>query len=484
MSHAASLSDTLPKWQSGTNRRSWAICWLMFASTVLCYMDRQTISLLKPAITLEFGIKSAETYGWLMAAFMLPYALFQIPAGFLADAGDVRKIYAWAVGGWSVAGLASAFSPTLGILIACRVMLGVGESFNWPCGLRITSRILAPADRGLGNGIFNSGAAVGAVVAPLIIPLIAQKWGWRAAFAAVAGLGLLWVAVWQAVRPSESIESAPKSAPQPPSKISGLALGAFSGLSAASILMALATFTLGPNAIVASLCLLMLGALIVARLLPESSLVGPRWLESLGAITRRRRFWVMLVVAITVNVCWHYLVSWMADFFQTDRKLGMVRGAMVSALPFLAADAGNLFGGSLSRSLTRKGVGLFRARATIMTIGAVLVACGTTVGLIQSTSVIVVIISIMAVGTAAIMANYFALCQDVDTRHTGLVVGVLGGMGNLFAAGFQPLAGRLKDLYLGAGVNFAIVGCLPMIGLIVLWIGWGRDRDRVEANPS
>ena len=90
-------------------------------------------------------------FGWVLAAFSLTYALFQVPAGYLVDRWDVRWTYAGAVAWWSVAGMAAAFSPSLAILMVLRALLGVGESFNWPCALRVTAAILPPADRSLGQ---------------------------------------------------------------------------------------------------------------------------------------------------------------------------------------------------------------------------------------------------------------------------------------------------------------------------------------------
>ena len=321
-------------------------------------MDRQTIALVRPNIELEFGKFSDETFGWVLAAFYLPYALFQVPAGFLADRGDVRRIYALAVGGWSLAGVAAAFSPSLGVLIACRVLLGLGESFNWPCGLRLTSRILPPSDRGLANGIFNSGAAVGAVVAPLTIPLIAHAYGWRAAFGSVAALGFVWMVIWLAFRPGQQVTFAP---PMPVSsgRLSSRARWAFAALGSTSLLIAVSVVERGPNAIWIALAVLMIGALIVARVLPATDLSGSSWSAGLSSIVRLRRFWVMVVVAISVNVCWHYLVNWVANYFQKERGLEMVAGARVSALLFVAADIGNVAGGWLSRTLTRQGMSVF-----------------------------------------------------------------------------------------------------------------------------
>ncbi len=177
---------------------AWGVCWLMFASTVLNYMDRQTISLIKEPLSKEFHL-DAVGFGWVMSAFLLTYAFFQLPAGYLVDRWDVRRTYAGAVAWWSFAGIAAAFSPTLGMLIAMRVMLGVGESFNWPCALRVTGTILPPSERGLGNGIFNSGAAVGAVVTPLVVTLMTAYFDWRTTFVVIGALGFVWVAVWMKV---------------------------------------------------------------------------------------------------------------------------------------------------------------------------------------------------------------------------------------------------------------------------------------------
>jgi MFS transporter, ACS family, aldohexuronate transporter len=119
-----------------------------------------------------------------------------VPAGYLVDRWNVRWTYAGAVAWWSAAGMASAFSPSLAVLMVLRAVLGVGESFNWPCALRVTATILPPADRSLGNGIFNSGAAVGAVLTPLVVTLLTARFEWRTAFLAIGILGFLWVVVW------------------------------------------------------------------------------------------------------------------------------------------------------------------------------------------------------------------------------------------------------------------------------------------------
>src|SRR5208337_3509351 len=158
-------------------------------------MDRQAIALVGPRIMAQFALNYLG-FGWVLAAFQLTYAFFQWPAGYLVDRWNVRRTYAGAVLWWSSAGIATAFAPTLGLLMTFRALVGMGESFNWPCALRVTSGVLPPSDRSLGNGIFNSGAAIGAVLTPLLVTPLAVRMGWRSPFVILGLGGLIWVAVW------------------------------------------------------------------------------------------------------------------------------------------------------------------------------------------------------------------------------------------------------------------------------------------------
>jgi MFS transporter len=186
---------------------------------------------------------------------------------------------------------------------------------------------------------------------------------------------------------------------------------------------------------------------------------------------------VIAAVGITINVTWHFLVNWIAIFFQEERRLGLLVGGMVSSLPFLAADLGNLGGGALTRVLAGRGLTTTAARKLLMTCCLVLVSCAVWVGFIHSETLIIVLLCLAALGTAAYMVNYFAFAQDVLPRHTGLVIGYLGGLGNLFAAGFMPLAGYLsRDR--GFAPSFLIVGLLPLAGLVVLLSSWGNDEPK------
>ena len=138
---------------------------------------------------------------------------------------------------------------------------------------------------------------------------------------------------------------------------------------------------------------------------------------------------------------------------------------MLSSLPFLAADFGNLGGGCVLAGPGESGAEPATARLRVMAACSLLISSGALVGLIREDWLAIVLLGLMALGTAAFMANYFAFCQEVSARHTGLVVGILGGLGNLFVAGFLPIAGRVKDVTGRSAAIFLIVGLLPFVGL-------------------
>jgi len=490
---------------------AWGICWLMFASTVLNYMDRQAIALVAPQIKGEYRLND-EQFGWVLAAFFMTYALFQVPAGYLVDRRDVRWTYAGAVGFWSLAGMAAAFSPNLATLIVLRALLGVGESFNWPCALRVTAAILPPKDRSLGNGIFNSGAAVGAVLTPVLVTLLTVRYGWRTAFFAVGMLGFVWVVAWltlmggerrQALA-GEGLEKPPARDPDWPSSpgLSSRAWVAFGGVAVVAVAIASSAYWRGLSSLWNGIAFLMLGLLVAALALPRGALKGAGWAESLGEVVRLRRFWILVVVSISINICWHFLVNWLPTYFGKDLKLtgfvGPIRALLDSwhikadpkyivsgllvALTFLAADVGNLGGGALSRHLAGRGMTPLKSRVVVMAACTVLISGGAWVGVAGNETLVLVLIGLMAMGTAAFMANYFSFTQEVSPKYTGLVVGILGGLGNLFVARVLPLAGYVKDVYGSFGPIFVLVGLSPFVGLAVLILGWGNPPSGEKAN--
>ncbi len=473
-----SAGTTAPRW-------AWLVCWLMFAATSLNYMDRQTVSLVRPQLREAFHIQTDAEFGWVLSAFIMIYALFQAPAGYLVDRFDLGRCYAFAVAFWSLAAVATAFAPSLGFLIVCRALLGVGESFNWPCALRVTGRVLPPSARGLGNGIFNSGAAVGAVLTPLVVTYLVTAYNWRAAFLAVGVLGFVWVVVWLfAIQGPRRGDLARREEPlfRIETSTQPVALhlyAAYFVVGLLALVSAISALWFGMVALWLAVAVLVLGPPLAALGSPHDPRLAP-WARSLAVIARLRSFWLVALASVSINLCWHFLINWVPSFLNADRGFDYQSSNYLSMIPFLAADLGNLGGGWLSRQLSRHGSATMRGRFLILVLGTLLATAGPWVGLVQNQSAVIVLVALMAAGTAAFMAVYFAFAQEVSIAHAGLVVGYLGAIGNLAVAGFQPLAGHVKDVTGSFAPVFVLVGLLPIVALAALagshWLGDTRSR--------
>jgi len=173
----------------------WYVCGLLFFATTINYVDRQVLGLLKPALEKELNWREAD-YGWIVFAFQLAYALTMPFAGRLIDWAGTRLGYAVAVVMWSAAAMAHALARSaMGFGIA-RFALGLSEAANFPAAIRTVADWFPQGERALATGIFNSGANIGAIVAPLAVPYLALHYGWRSAFIVTGAAGLVWVAAW------------------------------------------------------------------------------------------------------------------------------------------------------------------------------------------------------------------------------------------------------------------------------------------------
>src|SRR3954452_15025442 len=191
--------------QPRVGRVRWVIVGLLFAATAINYVDRQTIGLLKPTLQGEFGWKET-TYADIVFYFQLAYAVGYIVFGNIVDRIGARLGYAAAFVIWTGAHMLHAVAHSVFGFAAVRALLGVGESGNFPAGLKAVTEWFPKKERALATGIFNAGSNIGAIVAPLIVPALTLAYGWRMAFV-ITGVGsLVWLVAWIAMyrRPRES----------------------------------------------------------------------------------------------------------------------------------------------------------------------------------------------------------------------------------------------------------------------------------------
>jgi ACS family hexuronate transporter-like MFS transporter len=393
---------------AGTSTWRWSIVGMLFLATVLNYMDRQTISLTGKMIQDEFGLND-EQFGELTAAFLWAYGALHVPAGYIIDRFSVRWFYAAAVAVWSIAGAAAFFVRSPLALYRTRIALGLGEAFNWPCALRITGNILPRRDQGLGNGIFNSGAAIGALIAPMTIAPIAAAWGWRAAFLIVGGAGVVWVAGWLAMTgPAGS----PVSVETPA------------------------------------------GARRAER---------PPFLQELGKILSSPGFWILLIGASTINPCWYFIAFWSTKYFIFEFKLTDLVAAQMTIAIFLMADLGNIGGGGLVKYLVSRGRTVPAARETTVLLGATLPLAALFVNYAQTPVVAMLLIAIAAYGVTSLMTSLLACYQEVSYANIGLVMGLLGASGCVTGALTNPQIGRYIDTTKTYDLMFDLLAVVPAL---------------------
>jgi MFS family permease len=181
--------------QSLIERRRWAIVALLFAASLINYLDRASLSLALPSIASELGLDPTRK-GLLLSAFFWSYALLQVPVGLSLDRFPIRWFYAGMFGLWSLACGFTGFAGSLVVFIGLRIALGIGESIYFPGGVKTVSLLFAPKDRGLPNGIFDSGTRVGLVVGGVFITWQIVSFGWRVMFKVLGFGSLLWVVPW------------------------------------------------------------------------------------------------------------------------------------------------------------------------------------------------------------------------------------------------------------------------------------------------
>jgi ACS family hexuronate transporter-like MFS transporter len=409
-------------------RRRWFLCSLLFFATTVNYMDRQVLGLLKPVIGAELHWTESD-YGWIVFCFQLAYAAMMPVAGRVVDWLGTRIGYALAVAVWSAAAMSHALARSTVQFAAARFGLGLGESGNFPSAVKAVADWFPPKDRAFATGVFNSGANLGAILAPLAVPMLAAHFGWRAGFLGTGALEVIWLAVWLSWYRHPSAEERPwadaKAAEAP-----------------------------APS----------YGKLITTR---------PAWAFLLGKF-------------LTDPVWWFYLF-WLPAFLSARYGLRLTSLGPPLVAVYLAADAGSVLGGWLPARLMARGWRLNRARKTALLV----CACATlpVTGVMAAGPrmwLSVALIALAAAGHQGWSANLYTLVSDTAPgRGVGSIVGLggLGGaVGGMLAA---PAIGAWLDFsHRFYGPLFVIAGSAYLIALAVIQSLVPKLPDRVRVEQE
>lgn len=446
-----SVSPHAPRARSIPNLRWWIVA-LLFCSSVLNYIDRQTLSILATTIQRDLGISDIG-YAQVVQAFLLAYTVTFLFAGRLTDYLGTRASLTLFVVWWSAANVLTAFAASAFSLGFFRLLLGIGEPGNWTAAPKAVSEWFTDKERGLAIGIYTTGATVGATLAPPLIAYlaVATPYGWRAAFVITGLLGFLFAAVWY------RLYRLPHEHP----------------------LITDAELAVVPPALAAGRVDVPPGA---ANVLTQEAELPPTEGALWRGLLARRETWLLLVCRMLTDPVWYFYLFWFPKYLQDARGLTLAEVGQVAWVVYLAADVGAITGGWASGRMIRRGVGVVRARKTVMTVAALLLPLSPLVAQTPSVYLALALASVAALAHLAWQVTLGVLVVDLFPRRSVATVFGLIAAGSGFG-GFVStvIIGQLVTNYSYAPV-FALMGVLHPLALVLLWLV-RSDQPAAETKP-
>ena len=399
-------------------RVRWTICAMLFFATSINYMDRQVIALLKP--TLEHSIGLTEiAYGYIVDAFQVAYAIGLLVAGRVVDRIGTRIGYVIIMGIWSLSAMAHALASSALQFGIARFFLGLGESGNFPAAIKTVAEWFPQSERSLATGIFNSGANVGAVLAPLIVPLIVRYCGWRAAFLATGIFSMIWIVWWY--------KNYRKPASHP-------------------------TLTRRE----------------LRHIYKEAAVeMGPSvpWVKLLGF----RETWAFSIAKFLTDPIWWFYLFWLPSYFSAKFHLNLSHLGLPLIIVYNMSAVGSIGGGWLPAPFRKLGLSASGARISAMFFCACLVVPVFTLGHVGSEWTAIGLLGVAAGAHQGWSANLFTTVSDMFPRTAvGAVVGI-GGMAG--AAGGALLAfftGHILARTHSYAILFILSSSVYLVALVIV----------------
>lgn len=363
----------------------WTICALVFFATTVNYLDRAVISLLKPYLETEFNWNSGD-YANIEIAFKVAYSLGMLGAGRIIDALGTKIGYALSTFLWSLAAMGHAIvSSTFGFSVA-RAFLGVTEAGNFPAAIKTTAEWFPQKERALATGIFNSGSNVGAIIAPLTVPLIAETIGWKWAFIITGAFGFVWLILWFIYY-------------EVPAKQARLTKAEFDYIHSDVDDLAAASITTQPKV---------------------------SWFKLLTF----RQTWAFVVGKFLTDPVWWFYLFWLPDFLNKQYGLKGTDVAFPVAAVYILSSIGSVGGGWIPLRFMKRGMPAFQARKTSMLLIAL---CVFPIVFAQYLGQIDMWLAVLVIGIAAAAhqawsANIFTTVSDMFPKRAVASVTGIGGM--------------------------------------------------------
>ncbi len=395
----------------------WYICALLFFATTINYVDRQVIGVLAPELQRIIGWNELQ-YSWIVTSFQAAYAIGFLVAGRFIDRVGTRAGYAIMFSIWSLAAIGHSLVATvLGFAIA-RFVLGLGESGNFPAAIKTTAEWFPRKERAFATGIFNAGSNMGAILAPIIVPWITLRFGWRWAFIATGLLGVPWLISWLATYRT----------PQQHHKLS------------ASELSYIQSDPQDPAA-----------RIPWSRLIPH------------------RQTWAFGLGKFMTDPIWWFFLFWLPKFLNTRYGLSLSELGPPLVVIYILSDVGSITGGWLSSGLIKRGWTVNRARKTTMLMCALSVVPIVVAASVSNLWTAVALIGLATAAHQGWSANLYTLTSDMFPRHAvASVVGIGsfgGAIGGMLIAAFTGFLLESTGSYVPV---FVLAGTAYLAALAVI----------------
>jgi ACS family hexuronate transporter-like MFS transporter len=384
-------------------RRRWIVVALLFAATAINYIDRQMIGVLKPTLTAEFGWSESD-FANIVFWFQMAYAIGYLAFGKVVDVIGARLGYAVAIVIWTISHMAHGLATGVASFAAARFGLGIGESGNFPAGIRAVTDWFPQRERAFAIGLFNAGANVGAIITPLLVPLLVVWFDWRVAFYITGMFGIVWLAVWWLVYRH------PEDSP---------------ALSAAELAW--------------------------IRQDPEAAGEEVGWSRLLTV----RETWAYALGKFLIDPIWWFFLFWLPGYLFERYDMDLKTFGLPLAAIYLISDLGSVGGGWMSSRLLKAGYSPNFARKITMLLCAVCVLPIWFAQDLDNMWAAVLVIGLATAAHQAFSANLYTLPSDVFPRGAvGSVIGIGGTVGALGGMGMALFTGYILD---STGGNYQIL---------------------------
>src|SRR5688572_7862567 len=404
--------------------RLWGLRWwmmgLLMVGSIINYLTRSTLGVAAPTLLKDLNI-AEQQYSWIISAFQVAIML-QPLCGYVMDTIGLKMGFAIFAIAWSFISMAHGLAGSWQALFGLRALLGFAEGSANPAGMKATSEWFPATERGLAGGFFNMGASLGSMLAAPLVAWAILTHSWQFAFVLTGVIGVVWEGLWLIFY-------------QSPSKHRALSAKERDYILAGQ----------------------------------ETHLAGAGK-PSMLTILRQRNFWGIAIPRLLADPTWGTLTLWLPLYLTNVRGFDLKQIALFAWLPFLAADLGCMFGGTISITLQKyAGVGLINARRCAFTVGAIMMLGVAFVGMVDNPYVAIGLLSLAGFAHQTLSVTVITMASDLFKRNeVATVAGMAGTCGNAGVLIFSLVLGVLVAR-IGYTPFFVGLAALDVLGAVILW---------------